>query len=185
MHSISFDFAFFSSEFNQWHWQSAANDAFFVLVTSKMFNGQNVARDAHGLAVSVDSGFFQLCPAPPGPTGLQEASAIENCVGPTGLASQSIYGTITGTGFDGAGFGTSNPSAPDTASAVNGDVYVYGGGTGWLTATFPTVPGEQLEMRVIVEDTFDGLKHSTALFDHLAFSPEAPGGAGIGRPMLQ
>ena len=36
--TVVFDFSFFSSEFNQW-WQSAANDAFFVLVTSKRSAG--------------------------------------------------------------------------------------------------------------------------------------------------
>ena len=73
MKTVVFDFAFFSSEFNQW-WNSAANDAFFVLVTSKELTGQNVARDSHGLAVTVNSGFFQLCPAPPGPAGLSRHS---------------------------------------------------------------------------------------------------------------
>ena len=60
---VVFDFAFFSSEFSQW-WDSAANDAFFVLVTSKELMGQNVAHDSHGLAVTVNSGYFQLLRAP-------------------------------------------------------------------------------------------------------------------------
>ena len=64
--SMHFDFTFFSSEFNQW-WNSSANDAFFVLVSSKTISGTNVAKDAHGLAVTVNSGFFQLCPVYPGP----------------------------------------------------------------------------------------------------------------------
>ena len=45
--------------------------AFFVLVTSKNFQGTNVAKDQNGLAVTVNSGFFQLCPVAPGPSGLQ------------------------------------------------------------------------------------------------------------------
>ncbi|HVM63945.1 MAG TPA: putative metal-binding motif-containing protein, partial [Acidimicrobiales bacterium] len=89
VHAAVFDFAFFSTEFNQW-WNSAANDAFFVLVTSQGFQGQNVAKDKNGLAVTINSGFFQLCPAPPGPTGLSmdKSAAIQACVGTAGDASQ-------------------------------------------------------------------------------------------------
>jgi hypothetical protein len=62
--SVTFDFAFFSTEFNE-YWNSRFNDAFFALVTSKKIAGMNVAKDSKGLALTVNSGFFQLCPAPP------------------------------------------------------------------------------------------------------------------------
>lgn len=172
--SVVFDFAFLSSEFSQW-WNSAANDAFFVLVTSKELTGQNVARDAHGLAVTVNSGFFQLCPAPPGPSMLSDPTAIQNCVGLSGDPSQKIFGTLAGTGYDGAAKGTN-----DTVNAVNGDLYVYGGGSGWLTAKFAVTPGEQILMRVIIADTFDGLKDSAVLFDDLRWEPASEN--GVGRP---
>jgi hypothetical protein len=173
-----FDFAFFSSEFNQW-WDSAANDAFFVLVTSKNFQGTNVAKDQNGLAVTVNSGFFQLCPVAPGPAGLQESAALEPCVGVNGDASQSIFGELAGTSYDGAIDGTN-----DTVQAVNGDTYIYGGGSGWLTAKFPVVPRETLQMRVIVADTFDGLKDSTVLFDAVRWE-EASEDGGVSRPANQ
>ncbi len=85
--SMHFDFAFFSSEFNQW-WNSSANDAFFALVSSKTIAGTNVARDAHGLAITVNSDFFQLCPSAPGPSGLSaaKAEALQQCVGMSGDA---------------------------------------------------------------------------------------------------
>jgi hypothetical protein len=172
--SVVFDFAFFSSEFNQW-WDSAANDAFFVLVTSKELTGQNVAHDSHGLAVTVNSGYFQLCPAPPGPAMLSEPTAIENCVGMDGDASQMIFGSLAGSGYDGAAKSTN-----DTVAAMNGDLYIYGGGSGWLTTSFAVTPGEQIQMRVIIADTFDGLKDSAVLFDNMRW--EAASATGTGRP---
>jgi hypothetical protein len=174
-----FDFAFFSTEFNQW-WGSAANDAFFVLVTSQGFQGQNVAKDKNGLAVTINSGFFQLCPAWPGPPGMSQdkAAALQTCVGPSGDPAQSILGTLTGTGYDGATVGTD-----DTVLAVNGNKYVYGGGSGWLTAKFPVVPREQIVMRVIVADAFDGLKDSAVLLDALRWEPSSE--SGVGRPTIQ
>ncbi len=172
--SVVFDFAFFSSEFSQW-WDSAANDAFFVLVTSKELAGQNVARDSHGLAVTVNSGYFQLCPAPPGPAMLYDPTAIENCVGLTGSPSQMILGSLAGTGYDGAAKGTD-----DTVPAMNGNLYVYGGGSAWLTTKFAVTPGEQIQMRVIIADTFDGLKDSAVLLDNMRW--EAASESGTGRP---
>jgi hypothetical protein len=171
-----FDFSFFSSEFNQW-WNSAANDSFLVLVTSKGIQGQNVARDKNGLAVTINSGFFQLCPAAPGPAGLSadKSAALVTCVGTGGDTSQSIFGSLAGTGYDGAAVGTD-----DTVLAVSGAKYVYGGGSGWLTTKFPVVPRETIEMRVIVSDTFDGLKDSAVLFDALRWEPVSE--SGVSRP---
>ena len=174
--SVVFDFAFYSSEFNQW-WGSAANDSFFVLVTSQGLSGLNVAKDANGLAVTINSGFFQLCPAPPGPAGLSadKSAALETCVGVGGDASQSIFGTLAGTGYDGATLGPN-----DTANAVDGSEYIYGGGSGWLTTRFPVAPGETIQMRVIVADTFDGLKDSAVLFDAMRWEPTSQ--TGVTRP---
>ncbi|HEY2510040.1 MAG TPA: putative metal-binding motif-containing protein, partial [Polyangiaceae bacterium] len=175
-HAMHFDFAFFSSEFNQW-WNAAANDAFFVLVSSASLSGVNVAKDAHGLAITVNSGFFQLCPAPPGPAGLSQSKAagLQQCVGPAGDAAQGILGALAGTGYDGAAVGSN-----DTATAVDGSEYVYGGGSGWLTGSFGVTPGEELQMRIVVMDTFDGLKDSTVLVDKLGWEPGPP--AGVVRP---
>ena len=35
----------------------------------------NVAKDAKGLAITVNSGFFQLCPKAPGPAGMVPPSS--------------------------------------------------------------------------------------------------------------
>ncbi len=174
--SMHFDFMFFSSEFNQW-WNSSANDAFFALVSSKTISGTNVARDAHGLAITVNSDFFQLCPAPPGPSGLSaaKAQALQQCVGVGGDASQGILGTLLGTGNDGAATGPN-----DTALAVDGTEYVYGGGSGWLTTSFGVTPGEELQLRIVLMDTFDGLKDSAVLIDRLGWDPGQP--TGVSRP---
>jgi hypothetical protein len=180
--TMYFDFAFFSSEFNQW-WNSSANDAFFVLVSSKESAGTNVARDAHGLAITLNSDFFQLCPLPPGPTigdaGVQDSVALQQCVGMSGDATQSVFGALSGTGYDGAGL--DGGPALDVAQAVDGDYYLYGGGSGWLRTTFPVTPGEELQMRVVLMDTFDGLKDSAVLFDDMGWGQDG-GTGGVSRP---
>ena len=174
--AMVFDFAFHSSEFNQF-WNSALNDAFFVLVTSKSSAGANVAKDSHGLAVTVNSGFFQLCPKSPGPAGLSQdkAAGLQQCVGVDGDATQNVTGTLKGTGYDGAA-----TSTDDTVHAQNGNLYVYGGGSGWLTGRFPVAPKETLTVRIIVLDTFDGLKDSAVLVDHLTW--DSVSGSGVDRP---
>jgi hypothetical protein len=175
--ALSFDFSFFTTEFNQF-WHDAFNDAFFVLVTSSKLNGANVATDAMGLGVTVNSGFFQLCPVSPGPAGIDKTNALVDCVGNSGDAQQLVFGALAGTFYDGAG------SAPYDGTALSFDMtkkYVYGGGTGWLTAKFPVTPGESFTMRIIVHDTFDGLKDSAILFDALRWEPSSSGG-GVTRP---
>jgi len=175
-YGMHFDFAFFSSEFNQW-WNSAVNDAFFVLVSNKTYAGVNVAKDAQGLAVTVNSGFFQLCPAYPGPAGLSQdkAAGLQQCVGMSGEASQGITGALAATGYDGAAVGTD-----DTVLAVDGSEYIYGGGSGWLHAGFTVTPSEELEMRIMVMDTFDGLKDSVVVVDGLGW--DATSSTGVSRP---
>ncbi|MGO9709331.1 MAG: putative metal-binding motif-containing protein [Polyangiaceae bacterium] len=183
--SMHFDFTFFSSEFNQW-WNSSANDAFFVLVSSKTISGTNVAKDSHGLAVTVNSGFFQLCPVYPGPAvgpddaGVQEAVSLQQCVGMSGDSSQGILGTLLGTGYDGAGLVDDAGAASDTAQAVDGNYYIYGGGSGWLTTSFGVTPGEQLQMRIVLMDTFDGLKDSVVLVDNMGWGQSTAN--GVTRP---
>jgi hypothetical protein len=174
-HSMHFDFAFFSSEFNQW-WDSAANDAFFALVSNKTYSGTNVATDAHGLAVTINSGFFQLCPASPGPPGISESASLVQCEGLSGSEDAGILGTLVGTGYDGVATSTN-----DTATAVDGSLYVYGGGSGWLTTAFTVTPKEEFQLRIVIMDTFDGLKDSVVLVDNMGWGAE-PTGAGVSRP---
>jgi hypothetical protein len=177
--TAAFDFAFYSSEFNQW-WDSSANDGFFVLVSSKSLSGQNVARDKNGLAITINSGFFQLCPPPPGPAGLSadKAAALQTCAGVAGAPAQSIVGTLAGTGYDGAAVG-----ADDTVLSTSGSRYVYGGGSGWLTTKFPVVPQEELDMRIVIADAFDGLKDSAVVLDAIRW--ERTSETGVVRPTIQ
>ena len=175
--TVVFDFSFFSSEFNQW-WSSAANDAFFVLVTSKGFQGENVAKDKNGLARHHQQRLLPALPRgarPGGAVAGQGGGARSRASASAATPSQSIFGTLAGTGYDGAAVSTN-----DTAMAVNGSEYIYGGGSGWLTAKFPVVPGETIVMRVIVADTFDGLKDSAVLFDAVRW--EQTSETGVGRP---
>jgi len=172
--AMVFDFAFFSSEFNE-YWNSPFNDAFFALVTSKKIQSANVAKDSKGLALTVNSGFFQLCPAPPGPSGLSKPEALLKgpCVGVAGDATKSIFGTLKGTYFDGAGIG----STDDTIS-TSGDAgttkYIYGGGSGWLTTKFEVEPGESLVIRFLVMDTSDGKLDSAAIVDNIRWEKAPP-----------
>jgi hypothetical protein len=96
-------------------------------------------------------------------------------VGVGGDAAQGILGTLLGTGYDGAASGPN-----DTVLAVDGSEYVYGGGSGWLTASFGVTPGEELQLRLVVLDTFDGLKDSVVLIDRLGWDPGPA--TGVSRP---
>ncbi|MBI2388673.1 MAG: putative metal-binding motif-containing protein [Deltaproteobacteria bacterium] len=174
--AMVFDFAFFSTEFSE-YWNSPFNDAFFALVTSKKVAGLNVAKDSKGKALTVNSGFFQLCPAPPGPAGLvkPEALSAAPCVGVDGApaATPPILGTLKKTFFDGEGIG----STDDTISA-GGDAgtskHIYGGGSGWLSTKFEVEPGESMVVRFMVHDTSDGALDSAAIVDNIRWEQAKP-----------
>ena len=85
-----------------------------------------------------------------------------------------IYGTLAGTGYDGAAVGPN-----DTATALDGSEYVYGGGTGWLTAKFAVTRKRADPDAIVLMDTFDGLKDSALLFDALRW--EKASEVGVGR----
>ncbi len=166
--AMSFDFAFFSSEFNQ-YWKSEFNDAFFALVTSKKVASRNVARDATGNAITVNSGFFQLCPTAPGPAGLDgsKVAGLANCVGVDGDPSKSILGTLKGTNFDGAGIGRTDDTTADGK-------WIYGGGSGWLTTKFEVEPGESMVVRFIMHDTGDSALDSAVIVDNIRWDQAPP-----------
>lgn len=175
---VSFDFSFFTSEFNQ-YWNTATNDAFFVLASNATMQGVNVAKQADGAGISVNSGFFQLCPKTP-PPGLfaDKAIALGKCVGNDGDAAAQVFGSLTGTYFDGS---ASAPFDQTVTSTDGTKKYLYGGGTGWLTVAFPVTPGEQIMLRFMIMDTFDGLKDSSVLLDRLTWIA-VPTVAAVVRP---
>jgi len=166
--AMLFDFAYFSTEFNE-YWSSPFNDAFWVLVTSGKIKGANVAKDSKGLGLTVNSGFFQLCPKSPGPSGLDKVAALSSCVGVDGDATAKVFGTLKGTYFDGEGIGATN----DTVSS-GGKLYIYGGGSGWLTTKFGVDPGEKIVVRFIVHDTSDGILDSAAIVDNIRWEKAPP-----------
>jgi hypothetical protein len=167
--SMTFDFAFWSTEFNE-YWHSPFNDAFFAIAQTSKFT-TNVAKDSSGSAITVNSGFFQLCPAPPGPAGVSTPAALSNCVGVGGDASKKIFGTLAGTNFDGAGKGSSDDTTVDPA---DGNTYVYGGGSGWLTTKFGVDPGETIVVRFMIMDTSDGILDSAVLLDNFSWEKAPP-----------
>jgi hypothetical protein len=168
--AMSFDFAFFSTEFNEF-WKTAFNDAFFAVVKSKLIAGKNVAKDTKGQGITVNSGFFQLCPNP-APKMIQKPEALVNCVGSAGDATKGVFGNLAGTYYDGAGIG----STDNTVASFNpgGKKYVYGGGSGWLTTKFGVEPGEVLEIKFFVVDAGDGILDSAVLLDNIQWEKAPP-----------
>ena len=139
---------------------------------SKLIANKNVAKDTKGQGITVNSGFFQLCPAAPGPKGIQRPEALVNCVGNAGDAAKGIFGTLAGTNFDGAGIG----STDNTVNSFNpgNKKFVYGGGSGWLTTKFGVEPGEVLEIKFLVVDAGDGILDSAALLDNIQWEKAPP-----------
>ena len=171
--AMLFDFSFLSSEFSEF-WHSSFNDAFFALATTKAFTNANVAKDSTGSAITVNSGFFQLCPKPPGPSGLANPASIANCVGTDGDAAKLIFGTLKGTSYDGAGIGSTDDTVMSSASGGGSKKYVYGGGSGWLTTKFAVTPGEKITLRLMIMDTSDAILDSAALIDHMTWEKSPP-----------
>ncbi len=173
--AMLFDFSFFSTEFNEF-WKSDFNDGFFVLVTSKNLKGINVAKDATGAGITVNSGFFQLCPASPGPANLDpaKAGALKNCVGEPIDPAGKILGSLKGTGF--AGDLLATPSTNDTSPGYSDPTltYVYGGSSGWLSSKFGVTPGETLVIRFIIFDTGDNRLDSAVILDNIRWEKAPP-----------
>ncbi len=168
--AMSFDFAFFSTEFNEFH-NTDFNDAFFAIVKNSAIAGANVAKDATAKAITVNSGFFQLCPNP-APAGIEKAGSLTNCAGVNGDAAKLIFGTLGGTNFDGAGL--SPASANDTVKSSGNKTYIYGGGSGWLTTKFGVKPGETFEIRFLMVDAGDGRLDSAVLIDNIKWEKAPP-----------
>jgi hypothetical protein len=173
--AMLFDFSFFSTEFNEF-WKSDYNDAFFAIVTSQKLKGINVAKDANGLGITVNSGYFQICPAPPGPSGLAsgKAGGLANCVGEPTDPAGKIFGSLNNTGF--AGELQATPSTNDTTMGFvdTSGLYVYGGSSGWLTSRFGVTPGETMTIRFIIFDSGDGVLDSAVVLDNLRWEKAPP-----------
>jgi hypothetical protein len=191
--AMQFDFAFMSSEFDQYY-NSNFNDAFFAIVTTSAIAGQNVSKDSKGNAITINSGFFALCPTTSQASG-DTSGGLGNCVGITGAPSASppVLGGLPGTNYDGA----SATTTTGLGTTITGDVMssggefglpatinVYGGGTGWLTTQFQVKPGEQVTIRFMVMDASDGVLDSAVLIDHITWQKAPPeiSTGGVDRP---
>lgn len=191
---MQFDFAFMSSEFDQYY-NSDFNDAFFAIVTTSAIDGQNVSKDSKGNAITINSGFFALCPTLAQASG-DTSGGLGNCVGITGAASASppVLGGLPGTNYDGANATTTKSLSGatitnDVMSSGGGfglpaTVNVYGGGTGWLTTQFQVKPGEQVTIRFMIMDASDGVLDSAVLIDHITWQKAPPeiSTGGVDRP---
>ena len=98
-----------------------------MLVDNATHHGTNVALDAQGNPITVNSGFFPALPAHRGP-GLapDKLAALEHCVGIDGDPADQIFGTLRGTFFD----GETSAFSFGLAKSADGLQYIYGGGTG-------------------------------------------------------
>lgn len=87
-------------------------------------------------------------------------------------ASISTVSTCTGiTELAGTGFDRINPmSAFITVPGYCGENNLLGGGTGWFTIRGNVVPGETIELRLVLWDTGDHLYDSVVLLDDFEWS---------------
>jgi hypothetical protein len=155
--AFSFDFDFFSSEYVEYVCQPY-NDSFVALLTSKAkldpsWAG-NIAFDAAGDPINVNSGFFQAC--------LPDSWLGRKFDCPLGVSE------LKGTGFDAV------PSSL-TAPARNG-------ATSWLRTTQPIVGGEEITVRFAIWNTGDHWLPSSVLLDRFQWLADPTIGTKTERP---
>ncbi len=174
--SFTFNSYFLSSEYPEWVC-SAFNDFFLVLLDST-FAGTPANPSDKNLATYTapsgavypvgvnlaygDTGLFTQCLN--GPTGcgggVTIAGSTSTCLGTADL---------TGTGFDAVNPPAQFANDPGWCGSSN----LAGGGTGWLTTSGNVVPGETIELRILVWDTGDGYYDSAALLDNFRWNVNA------------
>jgi hypothetical protein len=155
--SFSYDLDFYSSEYVEYVCQ-AYNDSFVALLTTKAkldpAAGGNISFDAAGDPINVNSGFFQAC-SPDSWLGRSFACPL----GVTELA---------GTGFDAVASSLTKPA--------------QNGATSWLRTTQAIVPGEDLELKLMIWNTGDHWLPSTILLDRFVWSADPTSGSVTDRP---
>ncbi len=152
--SLSFDFQFFSYEWPD-NICKPYND-FFNAIVEPFPMGQsdgNIAFDAMGNAISVNSGFFDACGCPGNPPGackVPPGSANPVATFACGLGKTALVGT-----------------------PFEKDEYTFNwthGSTGWLRTTTPVTPGTNFRIRFVTYDSTDGNVDSTTLIDNWHWS---------------
>lgn len=146
---FSLDFSFWSGEWPDYVC-TRFNDAFLIYLRSTAFNGgapENVAFDAAGAPISVNSAFFDRCTS-----GSQTGCRGEPAIMKTSSCGGDLR-ELEGTGFYAPGL------------YCNEELSTGGGSTGWLTATAPVTPGEVISLELLMWDTGDPRFDSTTLVD--------------------
>lgn len=123
---------------------SKFNDWFVIDLFPKVasYPDGNVAFDASGNPISVNTGLLQVCKPQ-----VANGRTYDCPLGPD---------TLVGTGFD----GVDDPFSPAPHAA-----------TGWLVTKSPVVPGTVARLRFAVWDSSDGNLDSTVLLDDFKWSP--------------
>ncbi|MBI5490800.1 MAG: hypothetical protein HY905_25935 [Deltaproteobacteria bacterium] len=136
---FAFDSSFYTHDFPDFVC-GAYNDLFLALVTPTPLGlpDANVAFDAAGNPLNVDSSFLDACTCPSGPP----------CVA-GGLSFDCALGMAT---LAGTGFGADTPAQE-------------GGATDWLETRVPAAGGTTIRIRFTIYDSGDGVLDSTVLLD--------------------
>ena len=155
VYSFSVDFIFVSSEYIEWVCTDY-NDTFEMYLESTGLDPAsypdhdgdaipegNIAFDANGKPITVNSNFFQ----------------INDC-------STMYYIT----GFSGWGF-DSVPGFPQVGCSGPSGNTNDAGATGWLTTTAPVSPGETITLRLSIWDEGDGIYDSAVFIDNFQWLP--------------
>lgn len=155
--SFSFDLDFYSSEYVEYVCQ-AYNDSFVALLGSKTkldpAMAGNISFDEGGDPINVNSGFFQAC-SPDSWLGRSFPC-------PLGVAE------LASTGFDAVATSLTKPA--------------QNGATSWLRTTQAIVPGEDLELKLMIWNTGDHWLPSTILLDRFVWSADPTTGSTTDRP---
>lgn len=169
VHGAALDFSLFTAEFNQF-WNTGYNDVFLAIVTTKDIDAQNVARDPFGLAISVNSGFMQVCPKLASAPSVQNPVALKNCVGVDGDPAANVIGSLAGITYDGHLAGAKD----DLFTFTGSQVFVFGASTGWLESSFAVEPGETITVRLIIFDMMDETVDTGVVIDNFHWKKTAP-----------
>lgn len=140
--AFAFDFNFFTSEFPAFVCDGK-NDQFVALLSSRHPSipaDKNVSFDKQGNAITVDTAFLDVC-RPVTYGGRSFACAR----GPADLQGTALDIELAGD---------------------NGQTYLRGGATGWLSTTAPVVAGETITLRLAIWDSDDPINDSSVLLDN-------------------
>ncbi len=155
--SFTYWFDFYSTEYVEYVCQ-AYNDSYVALLKTKAplnpTAAGNISYDVGGDPINVNSGFFQYC-SPDSWLGRSFSC-------PLGTSA------LEGTGYDAIAKTLTNPA--------------QNGATGWLRTTQAVVPGEEIELRLMIWNTGDHWLPSAVLLDDFEWRAEPATSSVTERP---